>query len=195
MRNNADVFANVSVAVYDKDGSLMSDPASGISPIPPKGHGSLMVTELLGRGEWDFEGWMRISSDQPLSGQIFFVGEEGHMIGMPLNSETKDVLSDQSYLIPHVAQIDGWDTVVMICNPNDWKVTVPVKLFDRTGNMVFSKNHTLSSRCSEKYPVADMVREFIGSIEISSPYEIAVFAVSGDLKSGGICYSGMSAVK
>ncbi|WP_207692212.1 hypothetical protein [Desulfonema limicola] len=196
LRNNDTSFADIVVVIYDKDGRLVAHSGSMMPSISAKGHQSFLTTQVPGALNKEFEGWMQIKSSLPLSGQVFFIGEEGYMSGMPICPDmSKEVPSKTSYLIPHVAQTAEWDTIIAVCNPNNKEITIPIKFFDEIGQIVYSESYMLQALSSKKYSVSDMMEEFTGSIEINYPGEIAVFALFSNLKSGGKCYSGAVAVR
>ncbi len=184
LRNRGSGSANVFVTVYDKDGKKISNSVYPTRTIPENGQESIMISDEV------LEGWMQIKSDQPLSGMVNVVGEDGHMLSISLNSD----LSEKLY-IPHIAQDDQWDTTVIVCNPNYKATTVTLELIDKTGKSIASESYELPAHCRREYRVADFSGQISGSIVISAAGKITAFALSSNLKSGGICYSGMSAVK
>ncbi len=186
LRNsNSTQSANVSVTVYEADGSVVM---RDIKTLPARGQSAFVVGDGLSA-----EGWMSVDSDQPLTGLCFF-GTKG------LNSYMADItlIPDLSTTlhVPHVAQNDQWDTTVMICNPNASAVTVTLTFVDQNGNASSPKTYTIGPNGSGKYDVADLVSDAAsGSVEISASQGIAGFALYHNLKQGGMSYAGISAVQ
>ncbi len=187
LRNtNLSQNANVSVVVYEQNGNA-GEPENKV--LPPRGQDAFVVGSGLSG-----EGWIRVNSDQPLTGLCFFgaIGENSRMADITLISDLAERLH-----VPHVGQNFQWDTAIMICNPNDVSTTVTLTFMDKDGNTLTSQSYTIPANGSGKYAVAGLVggAEYVnGSVEISASHGVAAFALYNDLKSGGSSYAGISAV-
>ncbi|OQY59105.1 MAG: hypothetical protein B6245_08360 [Desulfobacteraceae bacterium 4572_88] len=185
LRNANDAkSANISVSVYDANGVLLTAINKGLGP---RAQEAFLVAEGMSK-----EGWMRVDSNQPLTG-VSFLGTKGfgnYMADMPFVSELSEVLQ-----IPHVAQNNEWDSTVMICNPNSSDIVVTMTIVDKGGNVLSSKNYVISPRGSGIYNLTSFVQDIAsGSVEISATQKVAAFALYNNLKWGGNCYSGISAL-
>ncbi len=178
--------ANISVEVRSQDGARVSaeDRVMGAGE---------QHSYVVGDGS-AMEGWVRIISDHPLRGLSFSgtSGSDSHMAGIPLIPALSTSLE-----LPHVAQDEQWDTVIMICNPNNTDTTLTVGFRSRSGReMPPSKAHTIPAHGSGKYHVADMLPDPAygtpASTWIGSSRRIAAFAVYTNLKSGGKSYTAIA---
>ena len=186
--SNPSRAANVSVTVFAQNGTAeelekIVLPRDGQTAFVAKPSDSLQ------------EGWMRVTSDHPLTGLCFFgtTGYDSHMADITFIPQLSKTL-----YVPHVGQNYQWDTTIMICNPNTVPVNLSLRFVDKDGNPLPAKTYSIPSNGSAKYPVADLVQEEAyvnGGVEISSDQGIAAFALYTDIKwRDGKNFAGISAV-
>jgi len=154
--------------------------------IPPSGQTAFM----MGAGE----GWVRITSNQPLTGLGFvaMARDDKLMFDISFVSEPAKLL-----YVPHVAQDTTWDTVIYVCNPHDSETILYLTLVRSNGTVVVSSPYTLPASGSGAYPLSAIVgggAYTSGSIEITTSQEVAAFALYHNLKTGDRSYAGISAV-
>ena len=100
--------------------------------------------------------------------------------------------------VPHVAQDSIWDTTVLICNPNSSSVTLTLTYLDTTGTADIPKNYTIAAMGSRQIDLSDLISGSTassGKVKITAIQGVAAFAVYNNLKVGGYCYAGISAVE
>jgi hypothetical protein len=175
--------ASVTVMVYDEDGNEIT---TENKTLLPRGQEAWVVGVGLNQ-----EGWMKVNSDQLLTGLCFF-GTGDYMADITLIDTPLKTLC-----VPHVAQTSSeWDTTVLVCNPNDSSTTVTLSFVDTLGNVLYSDTDTILSNGSSQYKLFDLVEgseQPSGSVEISASQGVAAFALYNNLKWGGYCYAGISA--
>jgi len=176
--------ALVTAAVYESTGTLLAAESKSINPA---GQTAFMMSPG--------EGWVRISSNEPLMGLGFIAmsDDERLMFDIPFVAEPERYL-----YIPHVAQDATWDTTVFVCNPNGTETTMYLSFFDAGGDVQKVKGYTLPANGSGTYPLSGFLGATAsydrGSVKISATQGVAAFALYNDLKSGGHCYAGINAV-
>jgi len=179
--------ANVSITVYNQGGNLED---SLNAALPPRGQNAYVVGAGTGQ-----EGWIRVNSDQPLTGCCFFgvTGNESYMADITLISE----LSEQLH-VPHIGQNYQWDSEIMVCNPNSYSSEITLIFRDKYGRALSPRTYDLPANGSGVYPVAELTggSEYVnGSVEIYATRGVAAFALYNDLKwNRGKSYAGISAV-
>jgi alpha-tubulin suppressor-like RCC1 family protein len=177
-------IASVTVTGVGQDGS---DFDTQTRTIPSSGQTAFM----MGRGE----GWVRITSDKPLTGLGFvaMAHDDRLMFDIPFVSKLATTLH-----VPHVAQDDTWDTIVYVCNPHGSATTLYLTLVRSNGTVVVSQPYTLSADASGAYLLSALVGGgdyTSGSVEITASQGVAAFALYHNLKTGDRSYAGISAVK
>ena len=181
LRNcNTSSSANVKISAFNNYGTKI---VSESMVIPGRGQNAAAIGSARG------EGWMKVSSSQPLTG-LCFVGTSGqgnYMADISLSHTLSSVLH-----VPHVAQTaNEWDTKILVCNPNDASANVTLTLKDHSGNAVNSSSHNILANGSGQFSIPEFSG---GSVEITSTRGVAAFALYNNLKWGGHCYAGISAV-
>ena len=183
-RNQKD-STQVQITVYGSNGNPL---AIENKAIPAYGQDAFPVASQL-----NASGWMQVNSQQPLSG-LAFLGSGGTpslMADIPFVSELSTCLA-----VPHVAQDDTWDTVILTCNPNNVAVSITLKYVDKAGVVQGTQNYSIPAFGSGEYPLSTNFSNNIpmaGRVEISSSAGIATFALYSNRKSGGTYYSGINA--
>lgn len=180
--------ANVTITVYAETGETRGETNL---VIPPNGQQPAMVASTSGTVQ---EGWMLVTSDQPLGGLCFFGtrGASSYMADISLISSTAT-----SLLIPHVAQNNDWDTYVLFCNPNATTNTVTLTFTSPEGITGAPHVYTLPAMASEQVSLSLLVGGGTtsgGKVTITATQGVAAFALYTDLNHGGTRYSGISAV-
>ncbi len=191
LRNsNGSEEANISATVYDQGGNVVK---TENYTIPARGQEASLVKP----DGYEGEGWVRVSSDQPLTG-LCFIGEDPNITYMaditliPALSETLNV--------PHVAQDAQWDTAVLVCNPNSSSTTVTLTFVDAQGNALYTAEHEIEANGSGRYELLELVGEINysnGSVEIDADQGVAAFALYYNLKykeGSSFSFAGISAV-
>jgi len=145
-------------------------------------------------------GWIYVNSHQALAG-LAFVGENGTpllMADIPFVSELNDYL-----VVPHIAQQDGWETIIFICNPHDQEVTVTLTNVNPVGatSACSPQNRELPAHGSASYLLSDLFAPPLsGKIYLRSTSGIAAFALyknpnpNPNSHNIGRYYSGINAV-
>lgn len=180
--------AHVTITVYDETGQTRGDTNL---VIPPNGQQPAVVASTSGTVQ---EGWMLVTSDQPLGGLCFFgtSGAGSYMADISLISATAT-----SLLIPHVAQNATWDTYLLFCNPNTSANTVTLTFTSPAGVTGQPDVHTVPAMASEQVSLSSLLGGGTtsgGKVTISATQGVAAFALYTDLNHGGTRYSGISAV-
>jgi len=172
---NTSSSASVTATVYDTSGTVISTESK---TIPARGQVSFMV----GAGK-NKEGWVGVTSSQPLTGLAFVTEKEGDalMFDIPFVSELTNTL-----YIPHVAQDTTWDTIVYVCNPHGSATTMYLTFFDSDGTLVkVSNGYILPVNGSGKYPLSDLLGKThytSGSVRITASQGVAAFALYHNTK-------------
>jgi hypothetical protein len=186
LRNyDSTTIAVVDVSVFDDLGNIV---ATEQKSIPPNGQMAFLPGANLGK-----EGWIFISSSAPLFGLCFFGtnGADNYMADISLVSES----STESYF-SHVAQDSTWDTTIVMCNPNDTGNLVSLSFVDSSGETIYIKDYYIPAGGSQQCALQELElnqSNWTGSVEISSTYGIAAYALFNNLKTGGRSYAGLSA--
>lgn len=181
--------ANAVVNVYGQDGVSL---ATVNKTLLPMGEDAFLVGEGL-----DNEGWIVVTSDQPLTGLCFFgpFSPNKYMADITLLHDKSSSLH-----IPHVAQNDEWDTIVLIGNPNATSTTVTLTYYSKTGEAGQPESHTIAGNGSGRYPLTDLIGATAtahgGKVVISATQAVVAFALYNDIKYGESmrCYTGISGV-
>jgi hypothetical protein len=189
LKNGSLQEANVTITVREWDSFIF---AVTNKVIPARGQDAFVIMQ----NDSYVSGWVMVVSDRPLTGLCFVAktgsGSTEYMADISLISPLSTGLS-----VPHVAQDDEWDTHIRICNPHNTDTIVTLEFLNPQGQVLFSKQYRFSPNSSGYIPLETLVDYTIqssGSVEISSTQGIAAFALYYNLKTGGYCYSGISAV-
>ena len=177
---NASSSANVVVSAFNNLGTKI---VSESMVIPGDGQKAAAI------GSSNGEGWMKVSSSQPLTGLCFIgtAGQGNHMADISLSHTLSTFLH-----VPHVAQTaNEWDTKILVCNPNNASTNVILTLVNPSGTVVNSSSFSISANGSGQFSIPEFSG---GSVEITSTHGVAAFALYNNLKWGGNCYAGISAV-
>ena len=185
--NSASGTASVLVRLYSHDGSVITTlPAIAIAP-DGQYNGALATA-----GET--RGWLRISSDEELSG-LCFLGT-GLMADIPFS----DTLANE-LMIPHVAQDEIWDTTIMVCNPSESSATsLSFTYSTRDGSsLTYLGSVTLAPLQSSSYALGELFNSALpltgGRLRIvAGGSQVAAFALYSNEKSGGSYFAGINAV-
>lgn len=178
--------AHVTATAYDQQGTVV---VVEQKTLPARGQDAFVMGAGLA-----VEGWVMVTSDQPLIGLDFFgtSGSHDHMADITLIPNLSTRL-----IVPHVAQNDQWDTTVMVCNPHDHMNSVRLTYFDGSGNQILETQHAVPRMGSRAVELAEELSgriPFRGSVEISGDLGVSAFALYRNLKWGGGSFAGISAV-
>ncbi len=183
---------NINIKLYDQTGTISETVPKRI--LPPRGQEAFVVSSSSGTIQ---EGWMLITSDQPLTGLCFFgtsgTGVDKYMADIALIKATATTLH-----VPHVAQNEEWDTTILICNPNDNDTTATLTYISPEGEAGESKDYNIPAWGSIKIELLKHLNGATvsgGKVEISATQGIAGFTLYGNIKTGKRCYAGISAVE
>ena len=182
---SASQSANVTVTVYDQSGQSRG---ATTTVIDPNGQKSIAVTSASGNLQ---EGWMLVTSDQPLGG-LCFIGTLSYMADIGFISSTAT-----SLLVPHVAQADIWDSYVLICNPNSTASTVTITFISPAGVAGLPQTSTIPALGSLQVPLSSLLAGSTtsgGKVTITATQGIAAFCLYTDIGHGGTTYCGIGAV-
>ena len=174
------------VTVYDDSGNSL---ATENKIIPLHGQEAFPITTTLNNS-----GWMRVDSQQPLSG-LAFIGLSG---GVPLMADIPFVEElATSLVIPHIAQDDIWDTSILICNPVNKANNITLQLIGQDGALQGEEHIEIVALGSGEYDLSSLfaqVSHKSGKIKINASSGIAAFALYRNTKSGGSYCAGINAV-
>jgi len=176
--------ASVTVTGIKQNGSSFD---SQIKSIPPLGQTAFMMKSG--------EGWVKVSSNQPLTGLAFVAESAGDALMFDI---TLIPGLAKTLYVPHVAQNETWDTIVYVCNPNGSVTTIYLTFVKSDGTVLTSKQYTLGANSSGTYPLSGVVgggSYASGSIQITASQGVAAFALYQNLKTGSNSYAGISAVE
>ncbi len=171
------------ITLYGTNGELLTTMYP--EPLPPAGQTALAMAQTS-----PDEGWIKVSSSNPLSG-LSFLGNN-NMVDIPFSENLFTHL-----VIPHVTQTADWDTVLYACNPNPTTANLNFTFTDQDGTMTLNHSVALPANGSGSYPLAIVFPEqtsLSGSITITSDQGITAFALYSDIKSGGNYAAGINAV-
>lgn len=181
--------ASVSVVVYDEGGAIR---ATDNQFIAANGQGTFIV----GSGLTDVTGWMKINSDQALTGLCFFGTEDPDWLyaDIPLIHTPSTSLH-----IPHAPQDTTYDTTIFVCNPNNSINTVTITFVNTQGTEVTFQNYILPPNGSGSYALETILGEgnsySAGKVEITALQGVAAFSLFTNTKSGNKKgFGGISAV-
>jgi hypothetical protein len=185
---SSSTIANVSVVVYDNNGTLQT---TENQPIAANGTTSFIV----GPGLSGVTGWMKISSDIALAGLCFFGTSDSneYIADIPLAHTLATALH-----IPHAPQDTNWDTTIFLCNPNNSSNSFTIAYVDTQGQQVTSENYSLPAYGSGKYELQDILGQGIsysaGKVVITSTQGVTAFSLFKNTKTGKHGYGGIAAV-
>jgi len=170
LRNlSSSASSHVLVEAYDSTGTLAS---SLDNVLAPKGQTAFCLGQ-----ENPLEGWLRINSDQMLSG----LSIQGTLVsGVPLFGTTLTTGLSTHLLLPHVSQTGIWTTVLYVCNPNISAAEVSFTVYDTQGASVSAFSETLSPHALKQYQLTDLTggqAQEGGSIEITATQAVAASAL------------------
>ena len=194
LRNSSDTdVANVTVTIYDQEGTVIeSEPLESVLPV-----GGQYAYNL--RRDLQMEGWVRVDSDQKLTG-FSWTAKVGEKSGNMVNMADITLIPELSttLIVPHVAQDDNWDTTMYISNPNNAMTTVTLTYVDQTGDAWYTMDYNIPANGSGIYELSDLLgadQAHNGSVQITANRGVAAFALFYDTEArGGSCYAGISAV-
>ncbi|THB75352.1 MAG: hypothetical protein D3926_20440 [Desulfobacteraceae bacterium] len=180
--------ADVSVAIYNRSGVLQSTETKAI----PAGGQTAFV---IGAGAPQ-DGWVKLTSDEPLAGMNF----AAEYIGATKDYFLSDVpftgwLSNR-LLIPHVAQWANWDTTVFVANGGAASALVTFTYTDKSGVASKPYTTTIPSMGSREISVALIAGSSNvkgGYITIEGNGGLTAFAQYNNLKTGNYSYAGINA--
>lgn len=185
--SNSD-HAKISVMVYDKNGALLS---TENRLIPVSGQISFLAGTSL-----TSDGWIKISSDQPLAGLNWLVKDEkaagSYMASVPFSSSLST-----SLLIPHVDHGANWDETIFLSNPNTSSASVILIYTDKNGRASTQYMISIPANGSRNIGLELITKKETasgGSVSISSSQGLAGFALFDNLKTGNHSYAGINAV-
>ncbi len=188
LRNGSDTkTVKVELTVYGEDGAILDTQGEDIAA---RGQ-----TAFIAANKIPLRGWIRVDSDNPLTGLCFVSTADGasnYMADITLIPEPATKL-----IVPHVGQNNVWDTTIYICNPSGKTNDVKLAFVASDGSALPAKTFTLPANGSKAYAVADLTGGNPcqkGSVEITSERGVAAFALYDNLKSGGMSYAGISAI-
>ncbi|HPC03911.1 MAG TPA: hypothetical protein PKY58_07515 [Syntrophales bacterium] len=179
--------ATVTTRVYDTTGTVLATESKSLDP---RGQAAFMVGSGM-----DGEGWVKVTSNEPLTGLGFVAMAEGDklMFDIPFVS-----VSASELYVPHVAQDTTWDTIVYVCNPHDTETIMYLSFFDSAGTLVkVSHGYTLPANGRGSYPLSALLGSdsyTSGSVRITASQGVAGFALYHNLKTGARSYAGISAM-
>lgn len=184
---NTSQNANVTVRVYNQYGQLANTQSQVIRP---DGQQSFLVSSGSSQ-----EGWMFVSSNQPLTGLSSFgtTGAYNYMAEITLIQSTSKMLQ-----VPHVAQNNEWDTSIFLCNPNSSSTTAILTFVNAQGQTNQPQSYSMSGMGSIKIDLSAVlggVTAANGKVKISTTQGVAAFALYTNLKSFGRCYAGINAIE
>ncbi|MCD6535056.1 MAG: hypothetical protein J7L25_13425, partial [Deltaproteobacteria bacterium] len=95
------------------------------------------------------EGWAKISSTNPLKG-LALIGDPDS--GTMYDIDIKDTLH-RKFLFSQLASNWDWNSIVMVCNPNNSVASITFKYYDSNGTNTASATRTIDRNGSLKYAV------------------------------------------
>ena len=185
---SSSTIANVSVVVYDTNGTLQTTENHAIAA-----NGT--TSFIVGSGLSNVTGWMKISSDVALTG-LCFIGtsdSDEYIADIPMAHTLATSLH-----IPHAPQNTNWDTTVFVCNPNNSSNSFSIAYVDTQGQQVTSVDYTLPAYGSGGYELQDILGQGIsydaGKVVITSNQGVTAFSLFTNIKAGKNGYGGIAAV-
>ncbi|HDS15532.1 MAG TPA: hypothetical protein ENN66_02755 [Proteobacteria bacterium] len=119
------------------------------------------------------EGWIKLSSTEPLQG-LALVGQSRpeSMFDMDL----KTTLHSRLKLAHLAADAGSWNSLVMICNPNDSPATITYKAYNTGGGLVATRSGGLAARGSVQTNLYTLFGQALaGSMIIEATQPITAF--------------------
>jgi len=194
LRNSSGTnVAHVTVTVYDQGGSIIETEV--LDPVLSARSQRAYVL----RRDLQTEGWIRVDSDQKLTGFSWAakLGDDS----WPINMADVTLIPELSttLIVPHVAQDDNWYTTIYVSNPNNSRTTVTLTYVDQSGMERYTMDYYIPANGSGAYELSDLLgageQASDGSVEITANRGVAAFALYYDTETrGGTCYAGISAV-
>ncbi len=177
--------APFAVTVYEGNGHI----AKTVYPDPLPANGQAAAAIFTGQ---ETIGWMRVNSHEKLTGLAFF--GQTYMADIPFVDKLSSHL-----VIPHIAQKSDWDTILMVCNPNDKMVSLTLTCYGTSGAELAVRGFSLPAHNSEVYPFANFgINDLTGKVEIAvapPSLGVAAFALYTNQKApGGSFFAGINAV-
>lgn len=180
--------ANVIVTVYSQNGAVL---ATETKDLPISGQDNFLVGESVQN-----DGWIKVSSDQPLAGLNFLGEYDGgnsyYLADVPFTSSISTQL-----VIPHVAQNETWDTTLCISNPNMNAASVTLTYIAKDSTASTPYRTTIAGNGSiavSAGTIAGIDSIKGGKVVISSSQPLAAFALYNNIKTGNYSYAGINAV-
>jgi reprolysin-like metallo-peptidase family M12B len=184
--SNASQSANATITIYNNNGTVRTT----LNRVITKRSQDVFV---LTTGT-DGPGWVKITSDQKLTG-LSFLGTQNtpmYIADIPFASTLATLLH-----VPHAAQDNTWDSTIYASNPNNAAASILFTFVSKNGTPLFTLNKNIAANGSIQVSLSDLVQNTIqpsGSIEISSNQGIVGFIIYGNQKTGGVSYAGIAAV-
>jgi len=183
---NATSPASICYEVRDANGTVV-DFAS--STLPAAGQRSIAMAEDAAT-----DGWVRVRSDQPLSG-LSFVGNSdapGYMTDIPFTATASANLK-----LPHVSQDGNWDTTIYLANPGSASVDVRVRNIGAEGETVATSELSIPANGAATFPLSAMnaTTDISGTVTITANTGIVAFGLYSSIKSGLYNFAGIGAVE
>ena len=166
LTNRAAATNQVLVEYYSAAGSLLN---SETKSLPALGQ-----TSFAAQLPAESEGWIKVSSTEPLSG-LALVGQSypESLFDMDLTSELYTSLK-----LPHLAaDASAWASMLMLCNPNPAATTVTLRAYDRTGSNFSSRSADIPANGSLQGDLYSIFasRTMEGSMTIESSRPLTAF--------------------
>jgi len=197
LRNsNATNTATVTVAAYTDAGAAVALDASFTGfTVDPSGQWADVLSVPAG------EGWIEVTSDQPLTGLAWVGMLDGIMARIMADISLIGELG-ATRVVPHVANtavVDGgWTTIANICNPHPTATDVTITYFSAAGASSYSTTVSIPANGSVSKNLGDFIPDTgRGSVVIDANQPVAAFALYNNVdKNSGdeACWAGISAV-
>jgi len=154
--------------------------------------------QVLNSGD---EGWILITSDQPLTGLCWIGALEG---GWPWLMADITLIPDLAYelIVPHVAEDNDFDTSIYVCNPHGRTNNVTLQFVEEDGteSALYSQTYALPPNGTREIDLDVILPAGVlksrGSVRITAELGVAAYALYYDfakVTDGNLC-AGISAV-
>ncbi len=181
--------ANFIVTIYNQSGDILT---TNTKTIGANGQDSFLVGSNMAS-----DGWIRVTSNQPLVGLNFLGEYEEGTTDYYLGDVPFTKTLSTSLLIPHVAQNTNWDTTVFFSNPNSMTASVTLTYTDKNGISLTPYLTSVPSNGSGEIPVSTITGSTSikgGYVTIDSDQGLTAFALYNNLKTNNYSYAGINAV-
>lgn len=180
--------ADVSVTIYSQNGDILMAETKNIVAAGQD-------TFLAGK-DLTSDGWIAVSSDQPLTG-INFLGKYDEALANFYLSDVPFMKTlSNSLIIPHVAQNANWDTTLFIANPSISAAIVAVTYTNKSGSASTPYEISIPPNGGKEISLVSITGSNSikgGYVIISSSTELAAFAIFSNLKTSNYGYTGIAA--